>query len=128
MQSFLFFLLQKEGISVKDLQRFMDEQGRLTSCPAKRKLKLKFLVYLSQKFGKDVIYTEKQINQIIDQWHTYGDPVTWRRELVDHKILSRDDYGREYKLASLPTLEELLAMWGWYHKENQLHNDNSIYT
>lgn len=96
------------GESMAALKSFLDNEGRLTALPAKRKMKLHVLMYLSEKIVSGKVYTEKEINALLNEWHTYGDPVTLRRELVDHKILIRDDYGKEYRRSEvLPTLEQL---------------------
>ncbi len=101
------------GKSMEALKNFLDAEGRLTALPAKRKMKLHILVYLSEKFIRDKVYTEREVNALINEWHTYGDPVTLRRELCDHKILIRDPYGKEYRRSdALPTLEQLEKIYG----------------
>ena len=45
-------------------------------------------------FDKDVIYTEKQVNEIIK--NVYEDYATIRRYLVDYKILSRTTDCKQY--------------------------------
>lgn len=100
------------GESMIALKSFLDNEGRLTSMPAKRKMKLHILVYLSEKIVYGRVYNEREINALLDEWHTYGDPVTLRRELVDHKILVRDPYGKEYKRCEfLPTIEQLVGFY-----------------
>ena len=80
--------------------------------PAKRKMKLHVFAYMADKFIKGKVYTEKEINAQLNEWHTYGDPVTLRRELCDHKILERDPYGKEYRRADiLPTVEEMERLY-----------------
>lgn len=101
------------GESMSTLKSFLDGEGRLTALPAKRKMKLHAFVYVSDKILADKVYTEKEINALLNEWHTYGDPVTLRRELCDHKILQRDPYGREYRRAEkLPALDELERFYG----------------
>ncbi len=76
-------------------------------------MKLHVLLYLAEKLVSGRIYTEKEINAQLNEWHTYGDPVTLRRELCDHRILSRDSYGREYRRSDiLPTFEQLEKLYG----------------
>lgn len=105
--------ISKCGESAAALKTFLDGAGRITALPAKRKMKLHALVVLSEKFIGGRVYTEKEVNAVINEWHTYGDPVTWRRELCDHKILLRDDYGKEYRLSdTLPTIEQLEKIYG----------------
>lgn len=90
------------------LKNFLDPQGRLTSYPSKRKMKLYALIYLAEKIEKGNIYTEKEINAVLNKWHTFDDPATLRRELYTHKFLNRDSYGKEYTMEQhQPTIEEL---------------------
>ena len=83
----------------KELSAFLDEQGRLTQFPAKRAKQLFALRYLADKTEPDKSYTEREINELLRKWHTFGDHVTLRRELVDLCLLARDAYGKEYKKA-----------------------------
>ena len=99
-------------IMIEILKNFLDENGRLMAYPSKRKMKLYALIYLSQKFEKDVIYTEKQINEILNRWHTFGDSATLRRELYTHRFLNRNKNGTEYFMEEhQPTIEELEAKY-----------------
>ena len=75
------------------LENFLDEQNRLTAFPAKRRVKLQALCYLAQKFEPGKIYTEKQVNVLLNQWHTFEDPATLRRELYQHRFLGRQPSG-----------------------------------
>lgn len=101
------------GESMEALRTFLDGAGRLTALPAKRKMKLHAFVYLSEKFVAGRVYTEREVNALLNEWHTYGDPVTLRRELCDHKILLRDPYGREYRRSdTLPTIEDMEKLYG----------------
>lgn len=90
------------------LKNFLDENGRLTAYPSKRKMKLHALIYVAEKIEKNRIYTEKEINGLLNEWHTFNDPATLRRELYTHKFLDRDSYGKEYRMEEhQPTIEEL---------------------
>ena len=60
------------------LSSFIDENGRLTAFPSKRKKKLHALIFLSQKFQPGVVYSEKEVNELLNEWHTFGDPATLR--------------------------------------------------
>ena len=95
------------------LKNFLDAEGRLTAYPAKRKMKLHALSYMAGFFEQGRVYTEKEVNALLNEHHTYGDPATLRRELFNHRFISRDDYGREYRLNDdLPTVEELEKLYG----------------
>ena len=90
------------------LRNFLDTDGKLTAFPAKRKMKLYALLYLSQKIPADTDFSEQEINDILLEWHTFADPATLRRELYDYRFLDRSRDGKVYHLAETqPTLEEL---------------------
>ena len=90
------------------LRNFLDATGKLTAFPAKRKMKLYALLYLAQKIPADTDLTEREINDILLDWHTFADPATLRRELYDYRFLDRSRDGRVYRLAEKqPTPEDL---------------------
>ena len=90
------------------LRNFLDANGKLTAFPAKRKMKLYALLYLSQKISADTDFTEREINDILLNWHTFADPATLRRELYDYRFLDRSRDGKVYRLAeNQPTPEDL---------------------
>jgi len=93
---------------IDKLSNFLDSEKKLVSFPAKRKMKLYALLYLSTKFNQNTIYTEIELNDILNQWHTFGDPATLRRELYNLRFINRDPSGKFYWLEpQQPTLEEL---------------------
>lgn len=90
------------------LRNFLDSNGKLTAFPAKRKMKLYALLYLSQKIPADTDLSEREINDILLDWHTFADPATLRRELYDYRFLDRSRDGKVYRLGEhQPTPEEL---------------------
>ena len=90
------------------LRNFPDANGKLTAFPAKRKMKLYALLYLAQKIPADTDFTERGINDILLDWHTFTDPATLRRELYDYRFLDRSRDGKVYRLAEKqPTPEDL---------------------
>ncbi|MBQ6720202.1 MAG: DUF2087 domain-containing protein [Oscillospiraceae bacterium] len=90
------------------LRNFLDDNGKLTAFPAKRKMKLYALLYLGQKIPADTDFTEREINDILLDWHTFADPATLRRELYDYGFLDRSRDGKVYRLAEKqPTAADL---------------------
>lgn len=90
------------------LRNFLNDDGKLTAFPAKRKMKVYCLFYLAQKFEAEKDYTEKEINNVLLDWHTFADPATLRRELYDYHFLDRSRDGKVYHIANKqPTPEEL---------------------
>lgn len=83
---------------LKELNKFQDNEGRLTLFPSKKRNKIIALLYLSTKFSPNVIYTEKEVNEIIELHHTFQDKWLLRRELINHGFLSRRTDGSAYWL------------------------------
>ena len=92
------------------LRNFLDADGKLTAFPAKRKMKLYALLYLSQKIPADTDFTEREINDILLDWHTFADPATLRRELYDYRFLDRSRDGKVYRLAQNQPIPEELGL------------------
>ena len=90
---------------VQELRNFLDSEGRLTKYPAKLRLKILSLYYLASKIMPNVRYTEREINEIIRQWHTFEDWALLRRDMFDRGLLERERNGATYWLAE--TLPEL---------------------
>lgn len=78
---------------------FLDDAGKIMQVPAPNRTKIPVLAYLAGKFEEDRIYSEKEINGIIDAWHTFGDYFILRRLLIDYKFLERTLDGAKYWVA-----------------------------
>ena len=78
------------------VQRFLDENGKIKQLPAKQTMKELVYDYLAEKFSNDVMYTESDVNSIINQWHTFGDYFILRRGLIDSGLLNRLPDGSKY--------------------------------
>ena len=91
------------------LRNFLDPDGKLMAFPAKRKMKLYALLYLAQKIPPATDFTEREINDILLDWHTFADPATLRRELYDYHFLDRSRDGKVYRLADEQPTQELLG-------------------
>ncbi|WP_291567317.1 MULTISPECIES: DUF2087 domain-containing protein [unclassified Clostridium] len=79
-----------------NIERFLDDKGRIKIWPAKKELKVEILSYLVSKFEYNYSYTEKEVNSIINEWHTFEDYFLLRRGLIDYKLLSREKDGSKY--------------------------------
>ena len=82
------------------LTNFLDEQGRATQWPAKRPKQGALLVYLASKFQPDFSYSEREVNEILKQWHTFEDWALLRRELYDKGYFDRKLDGSNYRLGN----------------------------
>jgi hypothetical protein len=75
-------------------RRFFDEDGRLTTLPAKLSRRLAALDVVVQRFVPGVYYTESEVNR--ELMGIFDDYVRLRRELVDARLLDRAD-GRYWR-------------------------------
>ena len=81
----------------KVLRDFFDDQ-HLKEIPASRKKRLIILKWLAQQFEYGVVYTEPQVNEILQRHHP--DTSTLRRELISSKDgLTQRENGHYWRLA-----------------------------
>jgi hypothetical protein len=71
------------------LKNFLDEDGVLRAFPAKFKMKIYALYYLASKFESGRIYSEREVNELLERWHGFGDSAMLRRELFNKRFLNR---------------------------------------
>ncbi len=81
---------------IVDINRFLDESGKITQLSQKKLYRLATLEYLAEKFELNRNYTEKEVNSICEEWHTFGDYFLIRRELIDNGLLCREMNGSRY--------------------------------
>ena len=81
---------------MSDITRFLDEKSRVKIWPAKKEMKEEILRYISTKFENDRFYTEKEVNEVIETWHTFGDYFMIRRGLIENWFMSRTKNGSKY--------------------------------
>ncbi|MDR2044621.1 MAG: DUF2087 domain-containing protein [Clostridium sp.] len=102
---------QINQIDTMGIKQFLNHENQLIGFPKKRKLQLTALFYLASKFEPGKVYSEKEINGILNDWHTFLDCAMLRRYLIDMNLLCRNDGGREYWVpANSPTPEDF-QMW-----------------
>jgi hypothetical protein len=90
--------------------RVFDAQGRLLRWPSKRAEQVLALWCLWMAFDGKRRYSEREVNEVINTHHTFGDHCLLRRELVEMKLLERTPGGEQYrKLAARPD-EETAAL------------------
>lgn len=87
----------KDTVKMQEIiSQFLDEELRVKSWPARKDRKLAVLYYISTKFEEGVTYSEKEVNEIITKWHTFGDFFLIRRELIEENLLVRTNNGSRY--------------------------------
>ncbi len=80
-----------------ELNRFLNQDGQLTQWPAKHAMKHLAIGYLATKFEFGKVYHEREVNELLKQWHTFQDWPLLRRSLVDYGYLIRNRDGTEYR-------------------------------
>ncbi|HSM81029.1 MAG TPA: DUF2087 domain-containing protein [Nodosilinea sp.] len=85
--------------SPPELQPYLDPEGRLKAWPSKRnrgRFQQLALEYLAGQFAPGRRYTEREVNALLNQLHTFGDPALLRRELFERRLVDRLPNGSAY--------------------------------
>ncbi len=83
-------------MATRSIAVFLDGNGRIKQIPVPNRTKIPVLEYLCGKFETARVYTEKEVNAVIDAWHTFGDYFVLRRLLIDYGLLERIPDGSRY--------------------------------
>lgn len=103
----------------KALAQF-DDQGRLVRWPVKFSVQRLVMWVLWTSFDAKRSYTEREVNTILKAAHTFGDHVTLRRELINHRLMSRQSDCTDYrKLPARPDDEARALLTAWRGKVRQ---------
>ena len=78
------------------IKGYLDDGGRITQMPSKRKKKLYVLSYLADRIPQDREFTEREFNEMLDDLHTFGDAATLRREMYNLFLINRNPDGSMY--------------------------------
>lgn len=79
------------------VQRFLNTENQVTVWPKKQADKELVLAYLITKFAFNKSYLEAEVNEILNQWHTFQDWPLLRRELFDRGYMNRNRDGTDYR-------------------------------
>lgn len=88
----------------KMLKGYLNADGKFDRLPGKRQ-KVKqalMLQFLAEQFVKGKQYTEKEVNDLLNQHHSFNDPATLRRLMFGSKLLDRTIDGRSYWVTPMP--------------------------
>lgn len=80
----------------KNMDNYMNDERQLIVWPSKHKNQMDALLYLADQFEQGKIYTEKEVNELLERFHTFEDPALLRRELYEKGLLGRKHDGSEY--------------------------------
>ena len=78
------------------MKRLINELEGIVCWPKKPADKHSIIEWLSAKFEFEKQYSEKEVNQIINEHHSFNDIPLLRRELISKLFLARKDNGSLY--------------------------------
>jgi hypothetical protein len=87
-----------KSILPRELRPFLDDAGRLRQWPARHKVQRMAAALLARRFEPGREYTEKDVNFLIMDGHTFADWALLRRCLVDWGYMARKADGSRYRL------------------------------
>ena len=96
------------ALARKTLGHF-DARGRLAHWPQKFSVQQLAMWPLWTLFDARRVYTEREVNEILKAWHSFGDHATLRRELINHRLLERKPDCSEYR--KLPRRPDAQVRW-----------------
>jgi hypothetical protein len=91
-----------------------DREGRLVRWPSKFSVQRLAMWLLWTRFEGRRVYSELEVNAVLKAANAFGDHVTLRRELINHRLMSRKSDCSEYRKVSARPDDEvkaLLAAW-----------------
>lgn len=90
--------------------RGFDAEGRLLRWPHKRAEQVLALWCLWMAFDGKRRYREREVNEVLNARHAFGDHCLLRRELVELELLARTPGGAEYRKVAARPSEETAAL------------------
>lgn len=102
-------------IKVKRLLRYFDAEGRFARWPKKHSHQGVCLWALWSRIPARRVFSEREISDLLQDAHLFGDHALLRRELFDRGLVARTPDGREYRRLERkppPEAVELIARLG----------------
>lgn len=88
-----------------ELRNFVDAEGRLKQWPTRQKLQLLAIPALAGAIPAGQRLTEREVNDLLNQHHTFKDPAILRRLLCDLGYLGRERDGSAYWRTEQPAAD-----------------------
>jgi hypothetical protein len=91
-----------------------DAHGRLIRWPVKFSVQRLVVWTMWTRFDAKRVYSEKEVNAVLKEANNFGDHVTLRRELINHRLMSRKSDCSEYRrLVARPDEEARALLTAW---------------
>ncbi len=78
------------------VNNYLNKEGKIKVWPSRQEAKLAVARHLGNRFDTGRFYTEKEVNRIIDENHTFNDYFLLRREMIDRGAMRRTQDGARY--------------------------------
>jgi len=80
------------------LAGYRDESGKFARFPGRKQKKKQQLMlsFFLEQFDPDKTYSEKEVNELLNQHHSFNDPASLRRMMIGHQMLARTKDGQQY--------------------------------
>ena len=95
---------------VEKVSRHFDAEGLMVRWPSKASHAELCLWVLWSRLPAGEAFTEREISEMLGDWHTFGDHALLRRGMVDARLVSRTVDGREYRRIEQRPPAELNAL------------------
>jgi hypothetical protein len=82
---------------VEKVSRHFDADGLMVRWPSKASHAELCLWVMWSRLPAGAAFTEREISELLNDWHTFGDYALLRRGMVDARLMSRTVDGREYR-------------------------------
>lgn len=93
-----YYTMYPPKIRQEGINRFLDNDERLSVWPTKARDKALVCDWLITNFDKTRSYSEIEVNSRLKELHTFSDWSLLRRELFERGLLSRDPAGTDYRV------------------------------
>lgn len=77
--------------------RLFDAEGRMLRLPSRRAVQILCVWAMWARLPRGDVMTERALNELLNQWHHFGDPAVLRRDMVEMGMLSRNSDGTDYR-------------------------------
>lgn len=87
------------------LKGYLNKDGKFDRMPGKKQKKkvAAMLQFLALQFDSEKKYSESEVNEILNQYHSFNDPATLRRLMFGSRLLDRTIDGRNYWVTAKKT-------------------------
>lgn len=97
---------------VAQARRYFDAEGRMTTWPSKTSLQHLCLWSLWARLPKGQSMTEREVSQLLNRWHLFGDAAILRRTLWELRLVHRTEDSRDYRRVEQAPPPEARALIG----------------